>query len=80
MVASFKGGMFSRNKHPPAQLEVGRSLAPHRELVVMKKSKSLTEQTTNCLIPELSNLRVLRQSRGYPDAITRSTLCIVLPA
>ena len=44
-----------RNKYPPAEPEVLRLLAPRRGLTAIEKSKSKTERTTNCIIPELSN-------------------------
>jgi len=43
------------NKYPPAEPEVLRLLAPRRGLTAIEKSKSKTERTTNCIIPELSN-------------------------
>src|SRR5712691_10583078 len=43
------------NKYPPAEPEVLRLLAPRRGLTAIEKSKSTTERTTNCIIPELSN-------------------------
>jgi hypothetical protein len=43
------------NKYPPAEPEVLRLLAPQRGLTAIEKSKSKTERTTNCIIPELSN-------------------------
>ena len=43
------------NKYPPAEPEVLRLLAPRRGLIAIEKSKSKTQRTTNCIIPELSN-------------------------
>ena len=52
---AFSYAHLNGNKYPPAEPEVLRLLAPRRGLTAIAKSKSKTERTTNCIIPELSN-------------------------
>jgi hypothetical protein len=63
-----RGHSLLANKYPPAEPEVLRLLAPQRGLTAIEKSKSKTEKTTNCIIPELSNFGSPPAEPGvYPD-------------